>query len=344
MAANVPLHAQFEITERCNYACEHCYLPHDGHDELSTDEAKRVVDALADAGTLFLTLTGGEVFLRRDFEEIALHAKAQELVLRIFTNGWFVDERRADFLSSLDPIAVEISFYGPDAATFEAVTQVPGSFERTCDAIARLARRGVRVVAKTPVMRTNARRIPETEALALSLGAIEFKWDPLVSPMDGGELAPTALRASSEDLAFVFAWDRARRGDAPPAQAKPLDAAPCNAGRGAVAISPRGDVFACVAIKVSAGNVRERPFREIWEHGDVLQRVRGIRVGTLRECATCDDRPWCPRCAGVALLEDGALDGPSAEACRIAAARRAVAEGRPVPAAPRSTHPLPIVY
>lgn len=342
IARNVPLHAQFELTERCNYACEHCYLPHDGHDELSTGEALRVIDALAAAGTMFLTLTGGEVFLRRDFEEIARHAKARDFVLRIFTNGWFVDDRRADFLASLDPIAVEISLYGPDAATFEAVTKVPGSFDRTCAAITRLAARGVRVVAKTPVMRTNARRLPETDALASSLGAVELKWDPLVSPMDGGELAPTALRASAEDLAFVFAWDLARRGTSP-AEAKPLDAAPCNAGRGAVAISPRGDVFACVAIKIPAGNVRERPFREIWERGDVLQHVRGIRVGTLRECASCEDRPWCPRCAGVALLEDGAVDGPSSEACRIAATRRAVAEGRTA-AAPRTARPLPIVY
>ena len=331
IARHVPLHAQFEVTERCNYACTHCYLPHDGHDELDLEESKRLLDELADAGTMFLTLTGGEVFLRRDFPAIAEHAKAREFVLRIFTNGWFVDDRRADWLAALGPMGVEISLYGADAATFEAVTKVPGSFDRTVAAIRRLAARGVRVRTKTPVMNVNARRLPETKALALSLGAEEFTWDPLVAPMDGGETAPLALRPSSDDLAFVFAWDRERRGVTPAPEGKPLDAPPCNAGRGAVSISPRGDVFPCVAIKVSAGNVRTKPFREIWEHGEVMATMRGITVGSLRTCATCEDRPWCPRCAGMARHEEGDLTAPNLEACRVAAARRAVAEGRPVP-------------
>lgn len=330
IARHVPLHAQFEVTERCNYACTHCYLPHDGDGELSLDEAKSLLDALADAGSLFLTLTGGEVFLRRDFPEIAEHAKARDFVLRIFTNGWFVDDRRADWLAQLEPVGVEISLYGADAKTFETVTKVPGSFERTTAAIRRLSSRGVRVRAKTPVMNVNARQLPALHEFALSLGAEEFSWDPLVAPMDGGEAAPLALRPSTDDLAYVFAWDRDRRGPVEAPTAKPLDAAPCNAGRGAVSISPRGDIFPCVAIKVPAGNVRERAFAEIWQRGDVLQTMRNITVSSLRECVTCDDRPWCPRCAGMARHEEGSLTAPNLEACRVAAARRAVAEGRPV--------------
>jgi len=326
LARNVPLHALYEVTERCNYACPHCYLPHRGDGELTTDEAKRLVDDLAAAGTMFLTLSGGEPFLRRDFPEIALHAREREFALRIFTNGWFVDDARADFLAALCPMAVEISLYGPDPETFEAVTQVPGSFERTRDAIARLASRGVRTLAKTPALSTNARRIPEIAALARDLGA-EFRFDALVAPMDGGETPPLALRPSDDDLAHVFRWEAREAGGHVP-EAKPLDAAPCNAGRGAVAISPRGDVFPCVAIKVPAGNVRERAFGEIWRHGPILERVRSITVGSLRECATCEDRPWCPRCAGVAMWEHGSLEAPSLEACRIAAERRAAHEGR----------------
>jgi radical SAM protein with 4Fe4S-binding SPASM domain len=339
MAEHVPLHALFEITERCNYACPHCYLPHDGHDELSTEEAFGVLDALADAGTLFLTITGGEIFLRRDFWEIAGHAKHREFVTRYFTNGFLVDEAKADRLAGLEPMAVEISLYGPDAATFETVTRVPGSFEKTTRAIRLLTERGVRVVAKSPVMSVNARRIEETHDLALSLGA-KFTFDALISPMDGGEITPLSLRASAADLAVVFEFEKRLREQSEPGpvampEGKALDEAPCNAGRGSVAISPRGDVYACVAIKQSAGNVRERPFAEIWNAtGGVLGALRGITVATLRACSTCEDRPWCPRCAGVARHEDGALDAPSLEACRIAATKRAVFEGRPIPADP----------
>lgn len=337
MARNVPLNALFELTERCNYACAHCYLPHRGDDELTTEEAKSALDQLAAAGTLFLTLTGGEVFLRRDFLEIAEHAKRREFALRIFTNGWFVDDERADRLAALEPMGVEISLYGPDAESFEEVTKLPGSFARTTGAIRRLSSRGVRVVAKTPVMRVNARRLAEVETLARSLGA-EFQWDALVSPMDGGETTPFAMRASDEDLFHVFQYESRRREElgleAP--SAKPLHAAPCNAGRGSVAISPRGDVFACVAIKQTAGNLRERSFAEIWnDAGDpssILGKVRGITVGALRDCATCEDRAFCPRCAGMALHEEGSLTAPNLEACRVAAQRRAAFERRDEPA------------
>ena len=332
IARQVPLHALFEITERCNYTCTHCYLPHRGDDELSTDEAIGALDSLADAGTLFLTITGGEIFLRRDFFEIAEHAKAREFVTRYFTNGWFVDEQKADRLAALYPIGVEISLYGPDAATFEIVTQVPGSFERTTRAIRLLTEHGLRVVAKTPIMSVNARRLEETWELARTLGS-ELKFDALVSPMDGGENAPLALRASTEDLAHAFAFEKKLLGPgfkAPPP--KPHDDAPCNAGRGAVSISPRGDVYPCVAIKISAGNLREKPFAEIWYGTDgILGRMRGITIASLETCVTCEDRPFCPRCAGVARHEEGSLTAPSLEACRIAATRRAVLEGRPIP-------------
>lgn len=328
---NVPLHVLYEVTERCNYACTHCYLPHRGDDELSTAEALAMIDGLADAGTMFLTLTGGEIFLRRDIFEIAEHARAREMVLRIFTNGWFVDDERADRLAALDPLAVEISLYGPDAVTFETVTQLEGSFARTCAAIRRLTARGVRVKAKTPVMSVNARRLAETEALAISLGA-DFQWDPLISPMDGGEKTPLSLRASDEDLAAVFAWEHARSPQGIQGDAKDLDSAPCSAGRGAAAVSPRGDVYACVAIKVAAGNVREKPFGEIWFSNEgILGSLRGITVAGLKSCANCEDRPYCPRCAGMAFHEEGSLLAPNLEACRVAAHRHAVADGRAVP-------------
>lgn len=333
IARNVPVHALYEITERCNYACSHCYLPHRGDAELTTAEALDAIDQLAEAGTIFLTLSGGEIFLRRDVWEIAERAVEREMVLRLFTNGYLVDEEKADRLAALAPIGVEISLYGHDAPTFETLTKVPGSFERTVRAIRLLCERGVRVVAKTPITRVNARGIQQMHDLASALGAV-YQFDPLITPMDGGETTPFAMRPTQEDLAHVFAFEKKildEMGYVKP-KPKPVSDAPCNAGRGALAISPRGDVYPCVAIKEPAGNLREKRLTEIW-YGDaeILTRLRGITIATLKTCATCDDRPFCPRCAGVARHEEGDLDLPSAEACRIAATKRAVFEGRPIP-------------
>jgi MoaA/NifB/PqqE/SkfB family radical SAM enzyme len=102
-----------------------------------------------------------------------------------------------------------------------------------------------------------------------------------------------------------------------------------------------------VAIKVAAGNLRTRPFAEIWYgQGGILGELRGITVASLKTCSTCEDRGYCPRCAGVARHEEGALDLPNLESCRIASVRRAVHEGRPIPAPATPSfrpHPLRIL-
>src|SRR5690349_2431432 len=77
-----PVTVTFQITDRCNYECVHCYQEHrDSHaakrEELSTAEVIRILDELADAGVLFLTIMGGEVFMRRDADEILTAAHAR---------------------------------------------------------------------------------------------------------------------------------------------------------------------------------------------------------------------------------------------------------------------------
>ena len=71
----VPMSVHFDITYRCNERCVHCYLDHDDHGEMTTAEIKRVLEELADAGTFFLTFSGGEVLMRRDFFELLEYAR-----------------------------------------------------------------------------------------------------------------------------------------------------------------------------------------------------------------------------------------------------------------------------
>jgi MoaA/NifB/PqqE/SkfB family radical SAM enzyme len=71
----VPLSVHLDITYRCNERCIHCYLDHDDLGEMTLAEITSVLDQLAEAGVFFLTLSGGEVLMRRDFFEIVEHAR-----------------------------------------------------------------------------------------------------------------------------------------------------------------------------------------------------------------------------------------------------------------------------
>jgi uncharacterized radical SAM superfamily Fe-S cluster-containing enzyme len=73
---NIPLNVQLDLTYRCNERCIHCYLDHDDHGEMSTAEIKGLLDQMADAGVFYLTISGGEILMRRDFFELLEQARA----------------------------------------------------------------------------------------------------------------------------------------------------------------------------------------------------------------------------------------------------------------------------
>src|SRR2546427_9089001 len=82
----LPLSVHFDLTYRCNERCVHCYLDHEDHGELSTAECIDALEQLAMAGTLFLTFSGGEIFLRRDLEELLATARRVYFVVNLKNN------------------------------------------------------------------------------------------------------------------------------------------------------------------------------------------------------------------------------------------------------------------
>src|SRR6266498_1668478 len=81
----IPLGAQLDLTYRCNERCVHCYLDHDDHGEMSFAEIKDLLDQLAAAGVFFLTISGGEIFLRPDLFDILEHARGLMFSVKIKT-------------------------------------------------------------------------------------------------------------------------------------------------------------------------------------------------------------------------------------------------------------------
>src|SRR5271154_6382721 len=98
----VPLAVHMDVTYRCNERCVHCYLDHDDKGEMTTAEIKDVLDQMADAGVFFLTFSGGEVFLRRDFFELLEYARRLMFNVKIKTNAVMINEKKARRLRGLD--------------------------------------------------------------------------------------------------------------------------------------------------------------------------------------------------------------------------------------------------
>lgn len=129
-----PAHGSFELTSRCNLSCRMCFVRHAAGDrvqmgnELSASAWLDLARQAVDNGMVFLLLTGGEVFLRRDFFEIYEPLTRMGLLLSLFTNGTLINRDIAARLAQAPPSRTEITLYGATAATYEAVTGVPGSY------------------------------------------------------------------------------------------------------------------------------------------------------------------------------------------------------------------------
>ena len=315
----VPLSVQLDVTYRCNERCVHCYLDHEDHGEMSTQEVTGVLAQLADAGVFFLSLSGGEVLMRRDFFEIVEHARRLQFNVKIKTNGVMIREKEAARIRELGVEQVQISVYSHRREVHDAITKLPGSLERTLQAIRFLKSQGLKVTIANVLMAGNFCDHAGVIALAKELG-VSYTLDPTITPKMDGDRSILALRLPAADLQEVF-HNSELVGDvehfcAPPAPPDEdvMEGYPCSAGHTACYISPYGDVFPCVQFPLPSGNVRRQKFLDIWRHSPQLQEVRSIRAKDLPVCSTCAHVGTCTRCPGLAYME-GNMRGPSAADC-----------------------------
>jgi radical SAM protein with 4Fe4S-binding SPASM domain len=324
----VPFSVQLDLTYRCNEQCVHCYLDHDDHGEMTTTEIKQLLTEMADAGVFILTLSGGEIFLRKDFFEILEHARALTFCIKLKTNAVLIREAQAARLRELGVESIQISIYSHRPEVHDAITKVPGSLRRSLNAIRFLRAQGLKVVVGNVLMTQNMHDYHGVRELAEELGA-RYTLDPTITPTMDGDRSILELGAGESDLRSLFR-DEALVGNAdefcapPPAPSEDSMASlPCSAGHTACYVSPYGEFYPCVQFPLSCGNVRQQRFIDIWRDSEQLKEVRSIRLRDLSGCSQCAHGSTCTRCPGLAFME-GNMRGPSTADCEKSFARTGI--------------------
>ncbi len=312
--SHIPFGILYEVTHRCNLGCEHCYLtegpvgrPRPTRQELSLEEIRPVFDQLAEAGCLFLTLSGGEVFMRRDFLQIVAHARSRGFSVTVFTTGTLLTPETATELADLHPLSVEVSIYSARPEVHDRVTRIPGSHARSLRALRMLRERGVVILIKSPLMNLNSGEYHGIAALAEELGA-GYGFDPLLVPRRDGNMAPVNLSLDRQQMHAFFADPVLARQLSEPVKCLPQPGEEiCATGRRTCLISPYGDLFPCMVHPIPAGNLREKSFHEIWTGSPLLKELRTKTVDDLRNGAKAIGGL---RCSALALIENGDFLGP----------------------------------
>ncbi|MEW5854239.1 MAG: radical SAM protein [Myxococcota bacterium] len=304
------------VTHRCDLACQHCFQTEETHphEQMSREQIAHLLDELAAAGVLFLTLTGGEPFLRRDLLDIVADARARRFAVIIKTAGHHITAEKAQRLKQLGVHEVQISLYSHDPAVSDSFTQRRGSWQRTVNGLRLLRQAGVRTNVRAALTSFNHDHVRELKALAESLGA-EMQFGAGVDIRTNGDRSGLRFNVTAEQRARA-AEEMGATPENVMNNAEAICAGDgfsmsdrhlCSAARDLVSISATGEVHPCMLHPRSGGNALSQGFRKVWEESSLLNDVRRITYGEMARtgCAGCGYQSSCKPCMALAASENG---------------------------------------
>ena len=330
----IPLSGTLELTFRCNNRCLHCYVNQPAHHEkvrekeLSSTEIYRLLDNMAQEGTLWLLLTGGEPLLRPDFRDIYLYAKKKGFLITLFTNGTLITPSLVDFFKEFPPRFVDVTLYGITEETYEKVTQVPGSYKRCRRGIDLLLEGEIPLKLKTVIVNQNKHEFTATKRFVEGLG-LEFRFDALLNGSIDGAKDMGGLRISPQEVveldlgepqrcqAFRRLYEK-NKGEEPDRE----HLFRCAAGLWSFHIDPYGQLTLCNMARIPGYHLRDGTFAEGWR--EFLPRVREQKAVRDNPCIECRLIHICDQCPGWSQLERNDPGVPLDYLCRIAHLRAEV--------------------
>ncbi len=323
----------WNLTEKCNLACSHCYSRsgpgQDTKNELSTEEALALIDDFSAMGIPLILFSGGEPLLRDDIWDLACHAAGKGIKIALSTNGTLISAEIAQKIRESGIEYVGISLDGATAATHDRFRNVPGAFERSIAAFSHCREAGVRCGVRITLTTENCDELDALVDLAKTIGASRFCLYWLV-PAGRGldvynrlQLGPEAVtdalsllyrkarETPADEMEFLTvdspqdcihllaSMERDQSPDLGDAQSliASLNGG-CSAGDRVANIDPLGNVYPCQFARSPeffVGNVRERPFSDLWADSSnpVLARFRDKPVPLTGQCGECRHLSLC---------------------------------------------------
>lgn len=347
----IPLNGTFELTGRCNMQCSMCYVRVDhqaiqssGKRERTAAEWIRMAEQAADAGTLTLLLTGGEVTLRPDFCEIYEAIAQMGFVTTVYTNATNVTDKLMDLFQKYPPHTVGVTMYGASPETYQAVCGHASGYDRFCSGLSKLKTLPSRMEIRTTLVKSN---LADYEAMK-EFTEREFGPDQILrvsariyNSIRGSICNPCLERLSAqENCDFFYRWMKNLNSliDEGKLKAEEVLNLPklleterdlkrrslgpdggylfgnCGAGIKEYTISWAGEMYACGMCAAGCTHPFEEGFASAWER----LPEQYPRTKIPEKCRSCDLQPYCESCPAYRMAETGSWDGIPEYACESA--------------------------
>lgn len=333
-----PKSAIWDITYLCNLKCPHCLTSSGSkrNGELTTEDAFKLMDVLAEAKLLTLSLSGGEPFLRKDIAELIAYAAQKNIRTDIASNGVELDHRILYKLRNLPLFQVQVSIDGI-GEKHDAFRGRKGAFASVLANIKILKEEGISVSVSTTATKDNFNCIAEIVDLAAEMGCNAYKAIPflpagrgkekrnlVLSPQHYMNLCQTLLEKAEKyagrmkiatETTFAFLLTEK------PPQENLQGYMGCSAGHDTLSIGADGTAYPCPFLQVlPLGNLLQTSLKELWRSSSILRELRGISKDMLASpCKMCKFAPLYCRggCRASALFNSGSLYGydPMCPAC-----------------------------
>ncbi|MDP6775155.1 MAG: radical SAM protein [Candidatus Latescibacteria bacterium] len=316
----------WNLTQRCNLQCSHCYLDAAFRvgrkvDELSTQDCYNIIGQIAEVNpNALLILTGGEPLLRSDIFSIVRRAAERGFFVVVATNGTTINPTNVRQMVDAGVKGVGLSLHSSREEMHDRFTDVPGSWQAAVDAAVVLREAGMEFVIQTSVMAWNYEEIPQIVDFAYQLGAKFYNLYLLVCTGRGQGLTDVSSVQYERLLAGLYEIQKKHVGrmlisakcapqykrviyeDNPDSPFLKSHAGGCPAATHYCQIDPRGEVTPCPYMPIGVGNLRETPFAAIWREAPLLKELRDRSLLEGR-CGVCEFRSLCSGCRARAYAK-----------------------------------------
>ena len=320
-ADKIPLKGTFELTARCNFNCNMCYVHLNEQQiksigrELTNEEWLDIARQAKDAGMLYLTLTGGEVFARPGFRELYEKLSEMGFLIQILSNGYLIDEGVMEWLGEIQPYTLRFTLYGASNDTYARVCGIKDGFDRVSHAVDLVTQAGIPFYMVSTLVKENISDLQAMQAFA-NKKRVEFTASPtVVKPVRGATQDAVSHRLDM----FQGYKDGLKRMISKgcdrlyPSIDHPLDV--CGSFRKGFWLTWNGNLQLCSFMSEPAifltGGVR---FNEAWKW--LVEQLEQMRK--LKECETCQYEGFCAKCPGMLAAECGSCSGVCEEVCNHA--------------------------
>ena len=323
----------WEITMACNMRCKHCgsscteALP----GELTTEEAFSFVDMCSEMEMQWISISGGEPFMRKDLLDIVKYAVNKDIGINIITNGWLITEKIAKTLSKLDIIRVMISLEGPNY--IHNFMRKPGAFERAMNSFRLLYLNGVDTGCITTITKKNIEHLNELKysligekvgcwqvQIGFPMGNLSHHLDWVIDPEQINQIIDFCYETSQEGKIDIHPADCIGYYNDKQTQIYEKiyktshieDWDGCNAGMYGFGILHNGDILGCTSMRDKSfieGNIKKRTLKDIWYDPQAFAWRRFFKKENLKgDCLKCEYGEKClGGCANSRLSINGSI-------------------------------------